>query len=375
MGGRGVPIAIRHLKRAALELGNADLSYVPSAPKRLRVAVIGGGPTGLAAAWDLALRGYGVTVFEAQPSLGGQIDSIPKYHLEGTELGTDLARFRSLDITFTTNARAGPGLTPETLLAEGYAAVLVAIGAFDPRTLGIPGEQLPGVYYALPFLLAMNQGPDGLYGRKNRRVVVIGGGDVALDAARSARRLAQDGQVTVVYRKTAADMPAGPEEREGGALEGISFVYERAPVRIEGDRQVERLIVQATAPGPNDARGRPTSVLLPGTEEVLACDTVIIAAGEKTDVSGLPTELDFSISSHGWPEGKREDWMTDVDGVFAAGGKSVVFAMSAGFRVADAIDRYISSKRGVPPTPRPDPLGGASPPPLPPGYGGPSWHY
>lgn len=375
MGGRGVPIAIRHLKRAALELGHSDLSYVPSAPRNQRVAVIGGGPTGIAAAWELGVRGYGVTVFEREPFLGGQVATIPKYHLAGGEMEDDLARFKGLDVTFQLSTAGGPDRTPEGLLQEGYVAVLVAIGASDPRTLGIPGEQLPGVFYALPFLLAMNRSPDAGLGRKNRQVVVIGGGDVALDAARSSRRVTPDGRVTLVYRKTAAEMPAGPEEREGGEVEGISFVYERAPVRIEGERQVERLIVARTALGPPDARGRPTSVLVPDTEEAIACDTVIVAAGERADLSGLPQELDFSITGHAWPEGKREDWMTDVEGVFAAGGRSVVYALSAGSRVAQAIDAYLCHKRGVPIPPRPDPLGGPTPVTLPDGYGGPSWHY
>ncbi len=374
MGGRGVPIAIRHLKRAALELGQADLAYVPSAPKHRRIAVVGGGPTGLTAAWDLALRGYGVTVFEAQPFLGGQVDTIPRYHLDGTELDRDLARFRGLDITFVTGARAGPDRSPESLLAEGYEAVLLAVGASDPRVLGLPGEALPGVYYALPYLLAANQGPEGLFGRRNRRVVVVGGGDVALDAARSSRRLTEGGSVTIVYRRTASSMPAGPEEREGGELEGIQFLYERAPVRIEGARQVERLVVVRTTEGPADARGRPTTVLVPGTEEVIPCDTVVVAAGERADLTGLPDALDLVTAPHPWPEGRHEDGMTDVEGVFAAGGRSVVYAMSAGARVAGAIDAYLSKKHGVPPTPRPDPFGGAVPPSRPSGYGGPSWH-
>ncbi|MCI4345285.1 MAG: FAD-dependent oxidoreductase [Thermoplasmata archaeon] len=374
IAGRGVPIAIRHLKRAALELGNSQLVYVPSAPRNERVAIVGGGPAGLAAAWDLALRGYSITVFEAQPFLGGQVDTIPKYHMDGDELDTDVGRFGKLDITFLMGRRAGREFTPESLLAEGYLAVFVAIGASDPRELGVPGEHLPGVFSALPFLLAMNKGPSGLLGRAGRSVAVIGGGDVALDAARSCRRLPEHGPVRVVYRKSRKEIPAGPEELEGGELEGVEFLFERMPLEIVGTGQVEGVRVQATQPGPPDALGRPTVVPVPGSEETLACDTVIIAVGERADVTGLPPELDFKFGSQGWPQGKREDWMTDVDGVFAGGGKSVVYAMAAGYKAAEAIERYLATKQGRAPVPRPDPFGGANPPGLPDGYGGPSWH-
>ncbi len=374
MGDRGTPIAIRHLKRAALELGNAERLYVPSAPRNQRVAVIGGGPTGLAAAWELGLRGYSVSVFEAERFLGGQIATIPKYHLDGPELNIDLARWRNLDITFVEGKRAGVDFSPESLRKEGYLAVLVAIGASDPRALGIPGEELPGVFSALPFLLDSNQAPEGLLGRKRRTVVVIGGGDVAFDAARSSRRLFPDGSVTLVYRKTREEMPAGPEEVEGAENEGVRFLFERAPVEIAGGDRVEGIVVRTSRAGPADSTGRPTATLVPGSDETIPCDTVIVAVGEKADLQGLPTELDFRISSRGWPEGKREDWMTDVEGVFAAGGKSVVYAMAAGTRVAEAIDAYVGRTTGRPPTPRPDPFGGSTPPPLPSGYGGPTWH-
>lgn len=374
MGGRGVPIAIRHLKRAALELGRSDLNYVPSAPKNQRVAIVGGGPAGVMAAWELGLRGYSVTVYEQQGFLGGQVDTIPKYHLAGDELATDMARFRGLDVTFALGKKAGVDFTPEGLIRDGYLAVYVAIGASDPRALGIPGEHLPGVFYALPFLLAVNKGPEGLLGRKGRKVVVVGGGDVALDSARSSLRLAEKGDVTVVYRRTREEMPASEEERGGGEMEGVQFLFQRSPTRILGSGQVEGIEVQVTGPGPADSKGRPTIINLPGTEQVIPCDTVIIAAGETGDVSGLPAELDFSFAAQGWPVGKREDWMTDVPGVFASGGKSVVFAMAAGTKTAEAIDRYIAEKSDRPPSPRPEPFGGAKPPRLPAGYGGPTWN-
>ena len=373
MGGTGTPIAIRHLKRASLEHGRSDLLYVASAPKRERVAVVGAGPAGLMAAWELALRGYPVTVYEQEPFLGGQVDTIPKYHLDGTELTTDLERFRNLDITFVTGKRAGRDFTPESLLADGYRAVYVAIGASSPRTLGIPGEELPGVFPALPFLLSVNRGPDGLFGRKNRRVVVVGGGDVALDAARSALRLAQNAEVTVVYRRAREKMPAGEEEVDQGTEEGLRFLFERSPVRILGTGQVSGLVVCRVQSGAPDANGRATTVEVEGSEETLPCDTVLVAVGEVADVAGLPKELDLAPSKHAWPEGRRPDWMTDVEGVFASGGRSVVYAMAAGSKAAEAIDAYLARREGRAPTPRPDPFGGSNPPAPPSGYGGPTW--
>jgi NADPH-dependent glutamate synthase beta subunit-like oxidoreductase len=374
MGGRGVPIAIRHLKRAAIELGRSDLRYVPSAPKQQRIAIVGSGPAGLMAAWELALRGYSVTVLEGQTFLGGQVETIPKYHLDGTELDADLARFRDLDVTFVTGKKAGVDFTPESLLAEGYLAVYVAIGASGPRGLGIPGEALPGVFYALPFLRAVNQGAEGLFGRKNRTVVVVGGGDVALDAARSALRLTGAAHVTLVYRRSRAAMPAGSEEVDEGAEEGLTFLFERTPVAIVGSRQVEGIVVRRTEAGPPDPAGRPTTREVPGTDETIPCDTVIAAVGETADLAGLPEELDLDPKSHPWPEGRRPGCMTDVEGVFASGGKSVVYAMAAGSKAAEAIDAYVAKKTGRTPSPRPDPFGEGAAAALPGGYGGPTWH-
>ncbi len=373
MAGRGVPIAIRHLKRAALEFGKSDLLYVPSKRKEERIAVVGAGPAGLMAAWDLGVRGHPVTVYETEPFLGGQINTIPRYHLDEDDLDTDLARWKNLDITFVAGKKAGVDYTPQSLLAEGYEAVLVAVGASKARTLGIPGEELPGVYHALPFLLAMNKTPEGLYGRKERRVVVIGAGDVALDAARSARRLSDGGDVQLVYRRGPEDMKATQEEKSGGEIEGIQYVFYRSPKAILGSERVEGLRVERTEHGPPDAHGRRTLRVVPDSEETIPCDTVIVAVGEVADVSGFDADLGFKFASMGWPEGSREGWMTDVEGVFATGGRSVVHAMAAGERAAAAIDAYLAKKHGRAPEPRPDPFGGAKPPALPDGYGGATW--
>ena len=267
------------------------------------------------AAWDLALRGYSITVYEAEGFLGGQIETIPKYHMDGDELDIDLARFRNLDITFVGGKRAGVDFTPESLLQEGYLAVLVAIGASKPRMLGIPGEDLPGVYSALPFLLAVNKGPGGLFGRKGRRIVVVGGGDVALDGS-------PVGQAARRCRGGGAPLPPRSGERcrrerrnrHGGEVEGVRFLFQRAPVKVLGAGRVEGMVVERTELGPPDGRGRRPVSVVPNSEETIPCDTIILAVGETADVSGLPAELDFTFASMGWPVGKREDWMTDSRG-------------------------------------------------------------
>ncbi len=233
---------------------------------------------------------------------------------------------------------------------------------------------MPGVYHALPFLLAMNKGgDDGLFGRKGRRVAVIGAGDVALDAARSARRLTGGGEVQLVYRRGPEDMKATEEEKSGGEIEGVEFVFYRAPKAIMGADRVEGLIVERTEHGPPDAKGRRPLVTVPNSQETIPCDMVIVAVGEVADLSGFDPDYAFKFASMGWPEGKGADGMTDVEGVFATGGRSVVHAMAAGERSAAAIDAYLAKKHGRSPEPRPDPFGGSTPPERPSGYGDATW--
>lgn len=367
---RGLPIAIRQLKRSALELGNAERFYVPAASRNQRIAIVGSGPAGLMAAWELCLRGYSVTVFEREPYLGGQVAAIPKYRLEGDEVEIDVARFRDFDCAFVMGKQIGVDFTPESLLANGYRAVYVAIGASTHKTAGVPGESLPGVFPALETLEAINKGPGVPLGQ---HVVVIGGGDVAMDAVRSSLRLTPGQKVTLIYHRAKEKMSAGPDEVKEAVEEGVQFLFGLAPMRVLGTSHVVGIVVAQEQLGPSGPSGRPTVVAVLGSEQTIPCDTVIMAVGEKADLTGFPPELDLTYGKQGWPEGKQPDTMTGVAGIFASGGKSVVYAMAAGTRTAEAIDAYLSKKDGVAPTPRPDPFGTGNPPRLPKGYAGPTW--
>jgi NADPH-dependent glutamate synthase beta subunit-like oxidoreductase len=371
MKGRGVPIAIRHLKRAALEFGDANLEYVPSAPRDQRVAVVGAGPAGLMAAWELCLRGYPVTVFERQPAVGGQAGAIPHYRMPNHELLVDLQRFRNFDLTFVSDRTAGVDFTPTSLLAEGYRAVFVAVGASKAGYPGIPGEHLPGVVPALDYLYDVNQGRPVVLGKK---IVVVGGGDVAVDSVRSARRLSPGASVAMAYRRTRGESPAGEEEIRETEPEGIAFHWLVAPVRILGNDHVEGIVFQQMALAAPDASGRRAVKPIDGAFVTLEADTVIMAVGEKADLTGFEPSLGLKIGTKGWPEGGRPGYATEVEGVFAAGGRSVVHAMAAGTKAAESIDAYLSAKAGHPVGPRPDPFGeGVPPPAVPEGYSSPVW--
>ncbi len=368
---RGVPIAIRHIKRAAMEFGNDQLAYVPSAPRNRRIAVIGAGPAGLMAAWELGLRGYGVTVFEKLKVVGGQAEAIPHYRMPGSELLQDLDRFKELDITFMPGTRGGVDVTPEGLLAEGYKAVYLAVGASKPGSPGIPGENLPGVIYALDFLLDVNEGRIAPLGKK---IVVVGGGDVAVDSVRSALRLSPGADVSMVYRRTREEAPAGEEEIRETEPEGIHLYWLLSPLRVLGTDHVEGVEFEKNELSAPDASGRRSVVPIPGATQLLDCDTVIMAIGQKADLTGFSPDLKLKIGSKGWPEGIHPDTMTGVEGVFASGGRSVVHAMAAGTRAAESIEAWLAKKEGRAPIPRPDPFGAPVPPPtVPEGYSGPVW--
>ncbi len=351
---KGVPIAIRHLKRAALEIGNSDLVYVPSKPRGQRVAVVGAGPAGLMVAWELGIRGYSVTVFEQEPRAGGLMQTIPAYRMSDADVQRDRARFRNLNITWVPGTKIGREFSPEHLREQGYLAVVITVGTSAHKTLGVPGENLPGVYPALELLHRVNRGETVSLGRK---VVVVGGGDVAMDSIRTAIRLSAGKDVTLVYRRSRSEMPADHEELHGAEEEGIHFLFQRAPVRIEGTAHVTGLVVQTMELGPPDASGRRAPVPVAGSETTIPCDTLIIAVGQRADLEGFSPELRLKVASGGWPEGPLPGFATPVPGVFAVGGRSVVYAMGAAMDAAAAVDAYLCQQRGETAGARPDPFG------------------
>jgi NADPH-dependent glutamate synthase beta subunit-like oxidoreductase len=174
--------------------------------------------------------------------------------------------------------------------------------------------------------------------------------------------------VTLVYRRGREEMPADPEEIHGAEAEGITFVFQKAPLKIVGEGHVAGLVVQSMELGPPDAGGRRTPVPVPGSEQTLECDTVVVAVGQKADLRGFGPELDLKLTSQGWPEGKGPGFTTAIPGVFAAGGRSVVYAMGTASKAAEAIDAYLCGLRGEKAVARPDPFGGAESFHLPAGY-------
>jgi 2-oxoacid:acceptor oxidoreductase delta subunit (pyruvate/2-ketoisovalerate family) len=334
------PLGIHNLERFVGEYGiDRDLSVRPLAKKKKnkRIAVVGSGPAGLAAAYFLARLGYPVTIFEAMPEPGGVLRyGIPEYRLPKEILDREIQRVRDLGVVIVTDARLGDNVSLDELHA--FDAVFLATGAHRSRRLGIPGEELPGVLSGIEFLRKLNSGESVTVGEK---VAVIGGGNTAMDAARSALRLG--GKVTIVYRRSRKEMPAIEDEIEEALREGIELMTLAAPVRVLAeDGRVTGLECIRMRLGEPDDSGRRRPIPIEGSEFRLAVDTVIAAIGELADLSFAPGELAaendlIPIDSSG---------ATRLPGFFAGGDvvdqpRTVVNAVASGKRAAIAIDCYL----------------------------------
>lgn len=318
---------------------------VPDRPES--VGIVGSGPAGLMCAWQLRQKGYRPVVYESLPVAGGMLAAgIPSFRLPRPVLEAEIERFRKAGIEIHLNTRIGRDVTLDELRAR-HAAVFVAIGAHVERALGIPGERLPGVLGGVEYLRRVNlEGPFPL----GHRVLVIGGGNSALDAARTARRCGAE-QVTIVYRRTRAEMPADVREVEAAEREGIAMEFLAAPVRFipSGTAGVSGLECQRMRLGAPDASGRPTPEPVPNSLFVIPCDATVYTIGQSPDVGGLGADAGLERSGKGALRADATTLETSLPGVFAGGDcvtgpDVVVTAMLAGQKAATSIDRWINKR-------------------------------
>jgi NADPH-dependent glutamate synthase beta subunit-like oxidoreductase len=345
------PLAIEWLKRSIGEYEKSHGERPQPAARTMeeRVAVIGSGPAGLTAAHDLVRLGYGVTVYEALPVPGGMFAAgIPSYNLPAEVVAAEVSYITDLGVEIKTNMRVGRDVTLDELWHQGFKAILVAVGAWKSPVLSIPGVELDGVHQALPLLR------DVKLGKKTRLkgdVIVIGGGNVAADAARTAKRLGAD-TVTMACLESRPEMPAFPWEIEAAEREGVEILPALAPQQITSKtgKRVSGVEFLPVAETSRDEVGRMSWTLVDGAEpELLEANAVIIAIGQAPEASFVDPSL---LTERGTLKVDRATLASEQDGVFGAGdvadmAGNVVDAIAAGHRAARSIDRYLRGERLV----------------------------
>jgi heterodisulfide reductase subunit A len=336
-------VSIRELKRAAADAVDFSTLEVPRIKENgVKIAVIGSGPAGLTAAYDLRLKGYAVTIFEALDVLGGMLRvGIPDYRLPNEVVDREIDYLIRHGIETKTGVRFGEDVTIDSLAKEDYIAVLLGIGLQGGMNMNVPGNDQEGVLDAIRFLREVNLGN---MKEVKKRAVVVGGGNVAIDAARAAKRLGCP-EVTVVYRRTANEMPAYAEELDGARQEGITFVELADPVEvIAGNGKVNGLRCIKCELGMPDESGRPRPVPIRDSEFIIECDTVIPAIGQTMDATWRCEAPDLAITGRDTFHVSAQ-MQTPLPHVFAAGDAvrgpaTVIHAIADGHRAAEAIDRY-----------------------------------
>jgi len=349
------PVAINALKRFVADYEqNNGAPYIPQ-PKPAtghRVAIVGGGPAGLSAAYYLALEGHEVTIFEANSQLGGMLRyGIPEYRLPKAILDKEIAAIANLCHEIRYNVSLGKDFTIDSLKAEGYEAIFVALGAQTDQKMQIRGEDLPGVLSGIEFLKDVALRKKVTLGK---RVAVIGGGNTAVDVARTALRLGA-GEVTIVYRRSRDEMPANKEEVEQAEQEGIGIQFLVAPVRVSArNGKVDSMECIRMVLGEPDSSGRRRPEPVAGSEFTMKVNTVIAAIGQTLDPSGFGQDSGIELNRRGYINTK-ETMETSVEGVFAGGDctsgpATVIEAVAAGRKAAVSVNQYLNGQPIVPET-------------------------
>jgi heterodisulfide reductase subunit A-like polyferredoxin len=341
-------VAIRDLKRLAADKMDPRQIEIRCAPRRPeRVAIIGSGPAGLSCAYQLARKGILSTIYEALPQPGGMLRvGIPAHRLPREVLAREIEVITNLGVEIKTDTALGRDVTVDGLLADGYKAVYLALGAHKGIELGVPGEKANGVRQGVEFLREVNLSGTAAVGRK---VAIIGGGNVAIDVSRSAVRLGAR-EVNIIYRRTRTEMPAWEEEIQAAEAEGVRITYLAAPQeiltrdgRVVGVRCIRMELTEA------DSSGRRRPVPVPGSEFEIECDQLIPAIGQRPDLSAIEDVTGLSFTRYGTTEVNAVSYAAGREGVFAGGDLQTgpwvaIGAVGAGKEAAESILRFIEGR-------------------------------
>ncbi len=358
-GVKGEPVAIGRLERFVADWHNQHVQDAPVKPASngRRVAVVGSGPAGLTCAGDLARMGYQVTVFEALHTAGGVlVYGIPEFRLPKAIVQKEIDGLKAMGVKIETNMVIGQVLSIDELLGQGFEAVFIGSGAGLPRFMNIPGENLKGVYSANEFLTRVNlmkayKPGSGTPIQHAKKVAVVGGGNVAMDAARCAKRLGAE-EVYIVYRRSEKELPARAEEVEHAKEEGIVFKFLNNPTRVLGGDDGEAVGIECIemALGEPDASGRRRPVEKAGSEFTLDVDCVIMALGTSPNPLIKSTTKGLETQKWGGIVVEEETGLTSRENVYAGGdavtgAATVILAMGAGKTAAKAIDTRLRALR------------------------------
>lgn len=358
VGKKNEPVGIGRLERwvADWDLGR-EKNAEPIEVTKGKIAIVGAGPSGLTAAADLARLGYKVTVFEAFHEPGGVlIYGIPEFRLPKSIVKREVEYIKQLGVELKFNFIIGKTKTVDELFAEGYAAVFIGTGAGLPKFMNIPGENLNGVYSANEFLTRVNLMKAYKFPeyktpvRVGKRVAIVGGGNVAMDAARTALRLGAESYI--IYRRSEEEMPARLEEVHHAKEEGVVFKLLNNPIEIIGNEKGEVVGIKCVVMelGEPDESGRRRPVAKKGSEWILEVDNVVIAIGNDPNPILTKATPDIETTKWGTIVTRDDHGLTTKEGVYAGGdvvtgAATVIEAMGAGKKAAKAIDQYLSNKK------------------------------
>jgi glutamate synthase (NADPH/NADH) small chain len=357
LGKKGEPVAIGRLERFAADFDRAHGEFIMppmAAPTGKKVAVVGSGPAGLTLAGDLIKKGHQVTIFEALHKAGGVlVYGIPEFRLPKAIVQSEVDYLQKIGVEMKTNMVIGKIYTVDELMANGYHAVFLGTGAGLPTFMNIPGENLNGVYSANEYLTRSNLMKAYLFPQydtpiaKGKKVAVLGGGNVAMDSARTALRLGA-GDVYIVYRRSKKELPARIEEVHHAEEEGIQFHFLTLPVEILGneDGWVCGMKCQRMELGEPDESGRRRPIPVPGSEFTLEVDMVVVAIGTGANPLIPSTTAGLNTNKWGYIVADAETGATSKKGVYAGGdivtgSATVILAMGAGRKAAEAIHKYL----------------------------------